>query len=168
MFVGTRAKSFDVKFRDEKIEVKCPDKSGIISVGTLGRKAISCALGSLYQDLDYIRFDYSEHFDFYDHDIIEQFQETFVNGVTKKLSKEIDDLALRYQFNLSANPLELVKPSDVFSDIDAIFLAWQDGWSLVKKSNFDKVFEYSRYSGGLVKFAIKKDGETKKSEKKKR
>lgn len=165
MFVGTRAKSFDVEIEDEKIEVKCPDKSGIISVGTLGRKAISESLGSLYQDVDYL---YCSDIEYEDRIILEQYLKSFVNGVTKKLANELSILFEKYDYVSSVNPANLVKPSTVFNDIDAIFLAWNDGWNLVTRSNFDKVFEYSRYSGGLVKFAIKKDGETKKSKKKKR
>ena len=152
--VGTRDNSYDLLLGKRKIEVKCPD-SGVISIATLGRKAVSYRLGCLFCDLSRLQESPSLQDEPYAMEAIDEFQCSFVNGVSMKLAARIKDAAEIAGYALSVDPEDLVKPSRIFHDVDALFLAYADGWELIQKRDFDRRLEYSRYSGGLVKLALR-------------
>lgn len=153
-WVGTRSTSYDVVVGKKKYEVKCPDAAGTIAVATLGRKAISTALGDLYHDLSLISANCIEELTENEVDAINEYCSTFVNGVSRKLSAELVRMFNRIDYSPSVDPTQPITAREVFEDVDALFLAWKEGWTVIERKDFDARLKYSRYSGGLVKLAL--------------
>lgn len=119
-----------------------------------GREAVWEPLCEIYHDLVLLECNCRDEIDEIDRELIHRYK-SCAGEVSKGLSNELMAMFDRLSYSPSHDLTRLVKPSCVLKHVDKLFLAFDDGWMLIKKKDFDKKLKYSRCTRGLVKLALK-------------